>query len=238
MKAKITGYFKFRPIAEAEAKIPSGSVAELLVKHAAGKNGWLTAASAPDAWNSVVGRCAELGWYRNGGWMPNGRVGGGGGRAADKARGDILGVCVSFGECSKARTWLYCDLMLENAMKEMVGRGWDLGFHLTSQVVEMERIPDQEWIDGFCLRTDVAWRKAVENYNKAYPENPVTYPDWHRAAVRRGKRDSTCELPSVDGFALGDDDLVRVSRAVPGGWADYSVSFGELVRAVRGRLGR
>jgi len=40
-------------------------------------------------------------------------------------------------------------------------------------------------------------------------------------------------LPSLDGFSLEDDDLLRVSRRVGDRvWKEYFVSFGELVRAV------
>lgn len=47
------------------------------------------------------------------------------------------------------------------------------------------------------------------------------------------RRDRTSGLPSLDGFSLRYDDLLRISRPVGGNaWKDYSVSFGELVRAV------
>ena len=40
-------------------------------------------------------------------------------------------------------------------------------------------------------------------------------------------------LPSLDGFSLSENDLLRISRPVGGNaWKEYSVSFGELVRAV------
>ena len=43
----------------------------------------------------------------------------------------------------------------------------------------------------------------------------------------------TSELPSLDGFSLREDDLLRISRPIGGNaWKEYSVSFGELVRAV------
>ena len=43
----------------------------------------------------------------------------------------------------------------------------------------------------------------------------------------------TSGLPSLDGFSLREDDLLRISRPIDGNtWKEYSVSFGELVRAV------
>jgi len=47
----------------------------------------------------------------------------------------------------------------------------------------------------------------------------------------------TAELPSLDGFSLEGEDLLRVSRRIGDGvWKEYSVSFGELVRAVGSML--
>lgn len=43
----------------------------------------------------------------------------------------------------------------------------------------------------------------------------------------------TSMLPSLDWFSLREDDLLRISRPTGGNaWKEYSVSFGELVRAV------
>lgn len=44
----------------------------------------------------------------------------------------------------------------------------------------------------------------------------------------------TSALPSLDGFSLEDGDIIRVSRRDPdtGFWREYSVSVGELARAV------
>lgn len=43
----------------------------------------------------------------------------------------------------------------------------------------------------------------------------------------------TSGLPSLDGFSLGENDLLRISRPIDGNmWKEYSVSFGELVRTV------
>ena len=43
----------------------------------------------------------------------------------------------------------------------------------------------------------------------------------------------TSGLPSLDGFSLGENDLLRISRPIDRNtWKEYSVSFGELVRAV------
>lgn len=43
----------------------------------------------------------------------------------------------------------------------------------------------------------------------------------------------TSGLPSLDGFSLREDDLLRISRPAGGNaWKEYSVSFGEFVRAV------
>ena len=40
-------------------------------------------------------------------------------------------------------------------------------------------------------------------------------------------------MPSLDGFSLREDDLLRISRPIGGNaWKEYSVSFGELVGAV------
>lgn len=47
------------------------------------------------------------------------------------------------------------------------------------------------------------------------------------------RRARTSGLPSLDGFSLREDDLLRISRPIGGNaWKEYSVSFGELVRAV------
>ena len=49
-----------------------------------------------------------------------------------------------------------------------------------------------------------------------------------------GRSARTSGLPSLDGFSLGENDLLRVSRPIGGNaWKEYSVSFGELCRAVR-----
>ena len=43
----------------------------------------------------------------------------------------------------------------------------------------------------------------------------------------------TSGLPSLDGFSLKENDLLRISRLIDGNtWKEYSISFGELVRAV------
>lgn len=47
------------------------------------------------------------------------------------------------------------------------------------------------------------------------------------------RRACTSGLPSLDGFSLREDDLLRISRPIDGNtWKEYSVSFSELVRAV------
>lgn len=52
----------------------------------------------------------------------------------------------------------------------------------------------------------------------------------------------TSGLPSLDGFSIGENDLLRISRQIDGNtWKEYSISFGELIRAVeiwfpRGRV--
>ena len=47
------------------------------------------------------------------------------------------------------------------------------------------------------------------------------------------RRARTSGLPSLDGFSLREDDLLRISRPIGGNaWKEYSVSFGELARAV------
>jgi len=51
------------------------------------------------------------------------------------------------------------------------------------------------------------------------------------------RRVQTSELPSLDGFSLEENDLLRISRPIGGNtWKEYSVSFGELCRAVRREL--
>lgn len=48
--------------------------------------------------------------------------------------------------------------------------------------------------------------------------------------VRRAR---TSMPPSLDWFSLREDDLLRISRPAGGNaWKEYSVSFGEFVRAV------
>ena len=43
----------------------------------------------------------------------------------------------------------------------------------------------------------------------------------------------TSGLPSLDGFSLRENDLLRISRPIDRNtWKEYSISFGELVRAV------
>ena len=47
------------------------------------------------------------------------------------------------------------------------------------------------------------------------------------------RRARTSGLPSLDGFSLREDDLLRISRPIGGNaWKEYSISFGELVGAV------
>jgi len=53
------------------------------------------------------------------------------------------------------------------------------------------------------------------------------------------RRARTSGLPSLDGFSLEENDLLRVSRPIGGNtWKEYSVSFGELCRAVGRQLSR
>lgn len=160
MKITLTGYFKFSPVRTERAEIPYLSVAETLLKHAAGSSEGLTKNSSRDAWNALAGRCGELGWYRNGGWTPHGSSSF---RCRAKDMGDILGVCATFGPVvcpgvQYPRAWLYCDRDFEAALTECffppddrlrfaVGRG------ITGAIVDIKDLPDGKWLADFCAKT-------------------------------------------------------------------------------------
>ena len=153
MRLKLTGYFKFSPIKESYVKVSSSSLGEAVLRHAAGFPEYLRATRDRDAFNALFGACASLGWYKNGGWMPNGRFAV---RCFEKNKGDILGVCVSVWEYSSTRIWLYCDKKFEEDLTKdftELGEAIHYPFSIQNRLLEMKRIPDQEWLDAFCERT-------------------------------------------------------------------------------------
>lgn len=142
MRIKLTGYFKFSPIRESRVKVSSSSFGEAVLRHAAGFSECLRSGRDRDAFNALYGACAELGWYRNGGWMPNGRFAV---RCLEKNKGDILGVCASAGEYSSTRIWLYCDRKFEEEMTKDFVEPEDVirhPFSVRNCLLEMKRIPD------------------------------------------------------------------------------------------------
>jgi hypothetical protein len=153
MRIKLTGYFKFSPVKESRVKVSSSSFGEAVLRRAAGFPECLRAARDRDVFNALHGACAELGWYKNGGWMPNGRATVG---CSVKNKGDILGVCASAGEYSPTRIWLYCDKLFEEEMTKDFAEPEDVirnPFSVRNRLLEMKRIPDQKWLDAFCERT-------------------------------------------------------------------------------------
>ena len=153
MRLKLTGYFKFSPIKESRVKVSSSSFGEAVLRHAAGFSEYLRASRDRDVFNSLYGACAKLGWYKNGGWMPNGRFAV---RCFEKNKGDILGVCASAGEYSSTRIWLYCDKKFEEDLtKDFIKPGEAIrrSFSIKNRLLEMKRIPDQKWLDAFCEQT-------------------------------------------------------------------------------------
>ena len=153
MRLKLTGYFKFLPIKESYVKISSSSFGEAVLRHAAGFSEYLRATRDRDVFNSLYGACAKLGWYKNGGWMPNGRFAV---RCFEKNKGDILGVCASVGEYSSTRIWLYCDKKFEEDLtKDFTELGEVIRhpFSIKNRLLEMKCIPDQKWLDAFCEQT-------------------------------------------------------------------------------------
>lgn len=153
MRIRLTGYFKFLPIKESHVKVSSSSFGEAVLRHASGFSEYLRATRDRDVFNALFGACASLGWYKNGGWMPNGRFAV---RCFEKNKGDILGVCASVGEYSSTRIWLYCDKKFEEElMKNFVEPDEIIRdpFSVRNRLLEMKQIPDQEWLDAFCERT-------------------------------------------------------------------------------------
>ena len=153
MRIKLTGYFKFSPIKESRVKVSSSSFGEAVLRHATGFPEYLRFPRDRDALNALYGACAELGRYKNGGWMPNGRFAV---RCPVKNKGDILGVCASAGEYSSTRIWLYCDRKFEEEMAKCFVEPEDIirnPFSVQYRLLDMKRIPDQEWLDAFCERT-------------------------------------------------------------------------------------
>ena len=153
MRLKLTGYFKFSPIKESHVKVSSSSFGEAVLRHAAGFSEYLRAARDRDVFNALFGACASLGWYKNGGWMPNGRFAV---RCFEKNKGDILGVCASAGEYSSTRIWLYCDKKFEVELTKDFAEPDEIirhPFSIQNCLLEMKRIPDQKWLNAFCERT-------------------------------------------------------------------------------------
>lgn len=174
MRVKLTGYFKFKPVAEAAAKIPDSSVSEMLLRHSAGADEWFGKSSARDAWNAVVSRCTELGWYKNGGWRPHGSSSY---KCWTKDMGDVLGVCVSFGCCRVdlcyARTWLYCDKEFEKALLEDFFPPDErlrlaVRYGICGAVVDMKRIPGETWFKEFCRKTHNVDSFASLKYHRTF----------------------------------------------------------------------
>jgi len=171
MRLKLTGYFKFSPIKESYIKVSSSSFGETVLRHAVGFSEYLHTTRDRDVFNALFGACAGLGWYKNGGWMPNGRFAV---RCFEKNKGDILGVCASAGEYSSTRIWLYCDKQFEEEVAMHFVSPDDIircPFGLRNRLLEMKRIPDQEWLDAFCERThnpDAFARR--QNFSRKYAE--------------------------------------------------------------------
>lgn len=153
MRLKLTGYFKFSPIKEFYVKVSSSSFGEAVLRHAAGFPEYLRATRDRDVFNALFSACASLGWYKNGGWMPNGRFAV---RCLEKNKGDILGVCASVGEYYSTRIWLYCDRKFEEEITNDFAELKDIvcyPFSIQNRLLEMKRIPDQKWLNTFCEQT-------------------------------------------------------------------------------------
>jgi hypothetical protein len=164
MTVNLTGYFKFSNLKNERAKIRDGSASEALLKSACGLESFVTRGTVRDAWNAIISKCARLGWYRNGGWMPNGRHSL---PCRLKEMGDILGVCASFGQqrtpnagWGHARVWLYCDKDFEKAMLEdffppetRLRLAVNYFNSVTGLVLYMDSIPDHRWLNAFCKKT-------------------------------------------------------------------------------------
>jgi len=153
MRIKLTGYFKFSPIKESCVKAPTTALGKAMIRHAAGFNEYLYGKRDRDFYNAVIGACAAMGWYKTGGWMPNGRFSV---KCREKNKGDILGICATFGEYSTTRAWLYCDEKFEEEMSKDFMKAEDVirdPFSVRNRLLEMKCIPDQKWLDAFCERT-------------------------------------------------------------------------------------
>lgn len=168
MRFKLTGYFKFSPIKESRVKVSFSSFGETMLRHAAGFQERLYGKTRDrDVFNALLGACASLGWYKNGGWMPNGRFAV---RCFEKNKGDILGVCATVHEYSPTGIWLYCDKKFEEEMTKDFVEPEDVirnPFSVKNCLLDMKRIPDQEWLDAFCERTHSPEAFARrQNYSK------------------------------------------------------------------------
>ena len=178
MTILIKGYFKFSKIKEICAKAPDSSVSESILKSAAGLDMYFTSGTCRDAWNAVVSACARAGWYRTGGWIPRG---GTSNRCATKNKGDVLGVCATFGLSQTrplefARTWLYCDRDFEKAvMEEFFEPDQRLGltvknYGLMRAIFSSGAVPGQGWLDEFCAKTHDPVRYSTKWFGRTFTE--------------------------------------------------------------------
>ena len=184
MNVSIRGYFKFSPIKTACVKIPDSAVSESLIRHEAGQDVFFAKSSTRDAWNAVIGKCAELGWYKNGGWLPNGKSSA---RCAVKDKGDILGVCAMFmtyayaGPAMQAgfpRSWLYCDKVFEQAIlndffppDEQLKMA--VKYSICGSVITMKSPPSQKWLYEFCRKTHDPYRFAINKFGHSLTDTEI-----------------------------------------------------------------
>ena len=182
MLIRIVGYFKFSPMKSTFVKVPDKAVGESLIRYEIGQDSFFTKYSSRDAWNAVIGKCAELGWYRNGGWLPNGRSSA---KCAVKDKGDILGVCVTFVDYSSeatsnghVRSWVYCDKAFEQKMLEDFFEPDDrlkiaIKYSVCGSFVTMKSIPSKKWLDDFCKKTHDPYHFAINRFGRSFTDKEI-----------------------------------------------------------------
>lgn len=182
MLVRLTGYFKFSPPKTVSVRVPDRAIGESLIRHEVGQDAFFTKSSSRDAWNALIGKCAELGWYRNGGWLPNGRMSV---RCGVKDRGDILGVCATFVDYlspnsgfGSNRVWLYCDKAFE---REMLTDFFEpderlkieVMYTICSRFVCMKTIPSKKWLYDFCKKTHDFYHFTINKFGRSLTDKEL-----------------------------------------------------------------
>jgi len=144
-----------------------------MLRFAAGAPVYVDKSSYRDAYNALLGKCAESGWYKDGGWMPNGRFAV---KCREKDKGDILGVCATLPKYGSTQIWLYCDKTFEESLVKDFAEPEDVirhPFTIKNWLIDMKRIPDKRWLDAFCERTHDPDAFSMRHFGRALSPDDV-----------------------------------------------------------------